>query len=370
MGGSQQSPSIGLVLGAGGVVGQAYQAGVLAALEREIGWDPRLATVIVGTSAGSVTGAALRVGVPATDLAASLYGVPTSRRGGAILRRILPDDTGPLPTPTVLSMLRPWSLPSPALLARARPPPPRLPPRRRRHDARSRGDNSTSPSAPSGLDDLIGDRWPEGLRICAVRRSDGGRVVFGRPGAPPARLAPAVLASCAIPGYFRPVTIGGTDYIDGGVHSVTNADVLRADGLDLVVIISSMSAAHGSANGADGLLRRTVHRRMEREVARLEQAGTAVISLEPGAESRRVMGLRAMAEDRAPRVIEAAYEETRRRVQASPFLADVWASRGRCDRGCRPTPSTAGPKSPAGAAGPVVASGHDLDLRREGRHGS
>ena len=76
--------SIGLVLGAGGVVGQAYQAGVLSALQRETGWDPREATVIVGTSAGSVTGAALRVGVPATDLAASLYGVPTSRRGGAI----------------------------------------------------------------------------------------------------------------------------------------------------------------------------------------------------------------------------------------------------------------------------------------------
>src|SRR5580704_19737914 len=117
-GGVKQSPSIGLVLGAGGVVGQAYQAGVLAALEREIGWDPRNATVIVGTSAGSVTGAALRVGVPATDLAASLYGVPTSRQGGAILERILPPDAGPLPTPSVRSMLRPWNLPSPALVVR------------------------------------------------------------------------------------------------------------------------------------------------------------------------------------------------------------------------------------------------------------
>src|ERR1700679_3079396 len=84
--GSRKTSSIGLVLGAGGVVGQAYQAGVLSALQRETGWDPRQATIIVGTSAGSVTGAALRVGVPATDLAASLYGVPTSRRGGAILR--------------------------------------------------------------------------------------------------------------------------------------------------------------------------------------------------------------------------------------------------------------------------------------------
>lgn len=319
---AKQSPSIGLVLGAGGVVGQAYQAGVLAALEREIGWDPRLATIIVGTSAGSVTGAALRAGVPATDLAASLYGVPTSRRGGAILRRILPADTGPLPTPDFRSILRPWNLPSPALLVRAA-----------RRPLAFRADVAVSTLIPRGqldiserargLDELIGERWPEGLRICAVRRSDGARVVFGRLGAPPARLAPAVLASCAIPGYFQPVDIEGSEYIDGGVHSVTNADVLRNEGLDLVVIVSSMSAAHGSANGADGWLRRTVHKRMEREVARLEMAGTAVISLEPGADSRRVMGLRAMAEDRSPRVIEAAYEETRQRALATPFLATL-----------------------------------------------
>jgi hypothetical protein len=67
---SDGRPKVGLVLGAGGVVGQAYQVGVLAALEGEAGWDPRQADMIVGTSAGSVTGVALRVGVPATDLAA------------------------------------------------------------------------------------------------------------------------------------------------------------------------------------------------------------------------------------------------------------------------------------------------------------
>jgi NTE family protein len=308
--GDQSAPVIGLVLGAGGVVGQAYQAGVLAALEREIGWDPRSAKVIVGTSAGSVTGAALRVGVPATDLAASLYGVPTSRRGGAILRRILPPDAGPLPTPSFRSLLRPWNLPSAALLTRAARRPLAFRPEVAAITLMPAGRIDITERA-RGLDEHIGDHWPDGLRICAVRRTDGARVVFGRPGAPTARLAPAVLASCAIPGYFTPVTIDGTEYVDGGVHSATNADVLKTDALDLVVIVSSLSAPRGSANGADGLLRRTVHRRMEREVARLEAAGTPVIRLEPGPESRRAMGLRAMAEDRGPRVIEAAYEETR-----------------------------------------------------------
>ena len=320
--GSRAKPSIGLVLGAGGVVGQAYQAGVLAALEREAGWDARQAALVVGTSAGSVTGAALRVGVPATDLAASLYGVPTSRRGGAILQRILPGDAEPLPTPSVRSLLRPWTLPSPALLTRAARRPLAFRPEVAAVTLMPRGQVDITERA-RGLDEHIGDRWPEGLRICAVRRSDGARVVFGRPGAPPTRLAPAVLASCAIPGYFRPVTIEGAEYLDGGVHSVTNADVLRSEGLDLVVIVSSMSAAQGNANGADGLLRRTVHRRMEREIARLEEAGTVVVSLEPGTDSRRAMGLRAMAEDRSPRVIEAAYEETRRRIHTTPLLASL-----------------------------------------------
>jgi NTE family protein len=320
--GGRKSPSVGLVLGAGGVVGQAYQAGVLSALQREAGWDPRQAAVVVGTSAGSVTGAALRVGVPATDLAASLYGVPTSRRGGAILRRILPPDAEPLPTPSLAALLRPWNLPSPDLLLRLlrRPLAFRL-------DVAAmtmlpRGQIDISERA-RGLDEHIGSRWPDGLRICTVRRSDGARVVFGRPDAPPARLAAAVLASCAIPGYFRPVDIGGTEYVDGGVYSATNADVLRSEEIDIAVVISSMSAAQGSANGADGWLRRSVHRRMEHEIARLEEAGTLVISLEPGTESRRAMGLRAMAEDRGPEVIQAAYEETRALVRATPLLASL-----------------------------------------------
>src|SRR6202034_817958 len=116
--GSRKPPSIGLVLGAGGVVGQAYQAGVLSALQRETGWNPRDAAIIVGTSAGSGTRAAPRGGGPATDLSASLYGVRTSRRGGAILRRILPSDPDPLPTPSLGSLFRPWNLPSPALITR------------------------------------------------------------------------------------------------------------------------------------------------------------------------------------------------------------------------------------------------------------
>ncbi|MGP0031658.1 MAG: patatin-like phospholipase family protein [Acidimicrobiales bacterium] len=312
-------PTVGLVLGAGGVVGQAYQAGVLAGLQREIGWDPRDADLIVGTSAGSITGAALRVGVPATDLAALTIGYPLSRRGGVLLERILPE-SDPLPAPSMASVFRPWRPPSPALLQRVALRPWAFRPEVAAATMMPRGQVDITDRA-QGLHDLVGHRWPHRLWICVARRSDGARVVLGRGGSPRATLASAVLASCAIPGYFTPVTIAGTEYFDGGVHSVTNADVTRSEGLDVVVVISSMSTSEGRAGGADGLLRWSVHRRMEREVARLELAGTTVIRLEPGIAARRAMGLRAMAEDRSPRVVKVAYKETMERVASDPVFA-------------------------------------------------
>src|SRR5688500_17649462 len=57
----------GLVLGAGGVVGMAYHAGVLHALEQEAGFAADAADLIVGTSAGSVVGAYVRAGWSTDD---------------------------------------------------------------------------------------------------------------------------------------------------------------------------------------------------------------------------------------------------------------------------------------------------------------
>jgi NTE family protein len=314
-------PTVGLVLGAGGVVGQAYQVGVLAALEREAHWDARDATLIVGTSAGSVTGAAIRVGVPATDLAASTYGVPMSTAGGALLKRIIPDDS-PLPVPSVMSLLRPWNPPSLALIGRTVRRPLAFRPEVAAMTLLPRGRVDISARAEA-LHAMVGDNWPDGLWICAARRTDGGRVVFGRAGSPRAPLASAVLASCAIPGYFTPITIDGVEYFDGGVHSNTNADVLTAQHLDTVIVVSSMSAARGRAASPDGLLRWSVHRRLERELAHLEAEGTTVIRLEPGPETRHAMGPWAMAEHRAPRVVEAAYEETKNRILSHGFLTGL-----------------------------------------------
>src|SRR5918994_6436351 len=55
---------VGLVLGAGGVMGGAWLTGGLHALARETGWDPQTADNIVGTSAGSMIGSLVAGGVP------------------------------------------------------------------------------------------------------------------------------------------------------------------------------------------------------------------------------------------------------------------------------------------------------------------
>ena len=81
---------IGLALGAGGFGGRAFHAGVLSALEEGTGWDPRSAEVVVGTSAGSQIGTALRIGLSAGDLAARIAGNRASPEGERIFERLGP----------------------------------------------------------------------------------------------------------------------------------------------------------------------------------------------------------------------------------------------------------------------------------------
>ena len=82
--------SIGLVLGAGGLTGQAFHAGVLAGIAEASGWDPADADVVVGTSAGAGMGLYLRLGITPADMLARLdehAALPCRPGGGRQLRR-------------------------------------------------------------------------------------------------------------------------------------------------------------------------------------------------------------------------------------------------------------------------------------------
>ena len=168
--------------------------------------------------------------------------------------------------------------------------------------------------------------WPPAepgreLWVCAVDLSTGRRTVFGRPGGPPAALSDAVAASCAIPGFFTPVTIGGHSYVDGGVHSSTNADLMAEKDLDLVVVSAPMSAAKPLTGGLDMAGRRLSRITLGREVATLRRRGTRVLVLQPTPEDRAVMGVNAMDPRRRQAVAHSARESTFRRL-ARPDVAD------------------------------------------------
>jgi NTE family protein len=301
---------VGLVLGAGGTVGQAYHAGVLAALEHDLGWDPRTADVIVGTSAGSVTGSLLRTGVPAHDLAAWSVKAPLSKESRDV-REWLTKARPTFPEMTLDFWRQGWRKPPAALLRRIVQKPWALRPLVIAASMMPVGEVDLL-SHVTKLDDASPDGWPEGLWICATQRDDGRTVVFGQEGAPRAALSEAVAASCAIPGYFSPIALDGEEYVDGGVRSPSNADMLVEEDVDLVIVVSPMSAAGGLGPTWDTGIRYAVHRRLEREIIALREAGKTVVRIEPSRDALEAMGMNMMAQDRADGVVQAAFCETGR----------------------------------------------------------
>jgi NTE family protein len=298
---------VGVVLGGGGVVGQAYHSGVLAVLQNDFGFDARKADTIVGTSAGSITGTLLRLGVSAEDLAAWTVKAPLSGEGD-VLRQIAET---PLPELAPLNPLelirRPLRLPGRHMLARALTRPLQFRPM-------AAGMALMAPGRHDILEQLAALRelerpgWPQrDLWICAVRRRDGRRVVFGRPGAPEAPIHLAVGASCAIPGYFAPVRIGRHSYIDGGVHSPTNAAILRGQRLDVVIVIAPMSGPAGWRPGFFPAARRYSDRLLRREVRALEAEGVTTVVFTPGPEEQAVMGTDMMSRARLDEVIQQSF---------------------------------------------------------------
>jgi NTE family protein len=305
-------PRVGLVLGAGGVTGGAFHAGVLAAIEEETGWDPRRAVHLVGTSAGSISAASLRAGLSAGDLLARTEGRPLSAEGARLMR-----DVGPIRRPPSARPARqPRSAASlAASLAGAATRPFASMPWARLAGMMPEGSVSTDVIS-SSIEGFFPEQWPEApMWFCAVRQRDGRRVVFGRDSRPP--VPDAVAASCAIPGFFRPVTIDGELYIDGGVHSPTNADVLldvRSE-LDLVIVSSPMSISGSSLRmSIDQPTRRWSRTLLNSESIRLRGRGLPVVAFQPTADDAAVMGPNAMDPARRVPVARQARQSAGRRL--------------------------------------------------------
>jgi NTE family protein len=319
--------SIGLVLGAGGATGRAFHVGALAALEEETGWDPREARVVVGTSAGSIVGALLRAGMGARDYCAWTVGEPVSTEAEEVLHRFGGRSLPPTPRQRPASF-RPAA---PRLLLRAAARPWRFRPGAIAAAAMPEGAIRLD-GLVEGFEATFGSGWPaRPLWVCAVSLESGARVVFGREGEPAATVAEAVAASCAIPGWFAPVRIGGVRYVDGGAHTLTNADVVAPLRLDAVVVSSPMSAeAAAFRPTVDGVIRSAAHANVRRACARLDAAGTRTIVLEPDAGDLRAMGALRDAMDPARRAAVARHVRAsmRERLRASAARELLTAAAG------------------------------------------
>ncbi len=294
----------GLVLGAGGVLGASWTIGALAAVQDALGWDPTTADVLIGTSAGSVLASALACGVTVEELLAH-------QRGQAVDRRIDYDpdrDAGgalpPLPLPVVGSArgvlhttLHPFSKTPMGALASVLP--------------RGRGSLEALGKLVDGVHPGGGWAPHPATWVVAAEYNTGRRVAFGQSGAPACDLREAVMASCAIPGWYAPMSIQGRKYVDGGVCSPTSVDLVRHLELDEVVVLSPMtSMTYDQPTSVAGRIERRFRRLMTKrtlaEVKRVAARGTVVHFLGPTAEDLAVIGVNLMDPSRRARVLETS----------------------------------------------------------------
>ena len=164
--------------------------------------------------------------------------------------------------------------------------------------------------------------WPD-RRFWAVATDleSGRRVPFGRNGAPGTDLARAVRASCAIPSFFAPVRVNGRRFVDGGIWSVSNLDLVEGEALDLVVCVNPLSPVAARPPDSPGIGPNWVHRleraawgrfarRLIQERRRVEARGTPVLIIQPTAADLETIPLNWMDPRPRRQVARRALETT------------------------------------------------------------
>jgi NTE family protein len=290
-----------LVLGGGGVLGEAWMMGVLAGIEDAAGLDMRDCESFVGTSAGAIVaahvaagstprrpssvGTEIEVGGSAPARGLAVAAVAAARRAGQTALA-----ASATFAPLALGVAAPGGALVRALLLRGLPRPP---------DTLSslRAQLERSPA-----------RFDGRLRVTAVDRGSGRRVVFGSPGAPTATVAEAVEASCTVPWLFAPVWIGDREYVDGGVWSPTNLDAAPA-GRDTHVLCLNPTASLATRHTMLTVMRNVARSAVSIEALALRRRGAIVRTIAPNAECAAAMGSNFMDQEPRTRVLSAAYRQ-------------------------------------------------------------
>jgi NTE family protein len=288
-----------LVLASGGTLGEAWMSGVLAGIEDATGHDFRKTEAFVGTSAGSLVAAALVAGerprrprvsaerpaLTAGDTSSDVTSESSTKlaaQGLKIPRSVLQAVAreairlaGLAATPLAPMALSVGSSGSTAVRAALL--------------GRAPGTDTSLKAIREGVS-ATGARFDGRLRVVAVDRELGRRVVFGSPGAPDATVAEAVQASCSVPWIFAPVRINGREYVDGGVWSNTNLDIAPTGRATQVLCLNPIASLDIALASPFGLLRALAGSTAAIETLALRNRGARVRMIGPAADTARIMG--------------------------------------------------------------------------------
>ena len=331
----------GLVCAGGGVTGAIYEIGVLAALEERLdGFSLTECDVFVGVSAGAYVGTLVASGVSPSVLFQNATHPRSSDLDQLSLFR---PNLGEIASRLVSA---------PVTLARSL-----------RDFYRNRQDATVTDLVasfagllPSGFFLLDGlEAWlaawlsEEGrsndfralegkLRVVTVALDSGETRVFGEPGSDTVPISRAVAASCALPGFFRPVRIDGVDYIDGGVRKTAHISLALKERCGIVLCVNPIVPARfdlssgllplGRDQGAlasrgllsilDQVFRLSLHSRLQYGLSRYrrENPETDIVLFEPKPEELPRLMRNIMRTSGRIRIAEFAYRSTLQKLDA------------------------------------------------------
>jgi NTE family protein len=224
-----------LVLAGGGIAGIAWETGVLRGIADESPAAARLlleSDVLVGTSAGSAVSAQISSGIPLE----ALFDRQVAESSAEIDPGVDVDDITAL---FLTALGEPYD---------------DAPDRTRQQMQRIGAVAVATKTVPEAVRrNVIAQRlplhdWPDrALRLTAIDVATGELVVFDRDSG--VGLVDAVAASCAVPGAWPPVTIGGRRYMDGGIGSSVNLPVAADCDAAAVLVPSGADAPSPFGDG-------------------------------------------------------------------------------------------------------------------------
>ena len=198
-----------VVLGGGGPVGVAWELGLAAGLAAG-GIDLTAADLVVGTSAGSITGAMLTGGDDPAQLVAEVEAIFSTGVGGSGV-----DQVSESALAEFMELTFAWG-------GVGDDPAARLAHTMKIGEFARAAATVPEESFVAALGSVLAGRpWPAQFACTAVDTESGEFRVWDASSNVP--LERAIASSCSVPGVYPPITIDGRRYMDGGARSALNA---------------------------------------------------------------------------------------------------------------------------------------------------